>query len=102
MTPYEIPMSSAPQSFQISLLGVVYSLVVKFCWAANCWVMDINDINSVPVINGMTLVTGVDLLAQYSYLGIGGSLYVQSDFNLAAVPSFDNMGKTGHIYFVVP
>ena len=47
------------------------------------------------------MVPGLDLLYQYKYLGIAGSLVVQTDYNTDAVPTYENLGVTGRVYFVV-
>lgn len=97
---YEIPLRATPQAFLITLAGVQYSLSVKWCNANASWVMDITDVNGAGILSGVPLVTGADLLEQYAHLGIGGKLYVQSDFDLNAVPNFTNLGSTSHLYFI--
>lgn len=105
----EIPLFSAPQKLAIALGGIPYSLTVK--WndtvyggglAEPCWILDIADANEVPIITGIPLVTGADLLAQYKYLGIKGQLIVQTDNDSNAVPTASNLGTEGHLYFRVP
>ena len=64
------------------------------------WFLDLADANNNAVLTGIPLVTGLDLLAQYAYLGIGGMLVVQSDNDLSLVPDFNSLGVTGHLYFV--
>lgn len=46
------------------------------------------------------MVTGADLLAQYGYLGFGGSLYVQTVQNPDATPTFTNLGTDCNLYWV--
>lgn len=41
--------------------------------------MDILDSQSLPIILGLPLITGADLLGQYQHLGLGFSLFVQSE-----------------------
>ena len=57
--------------------------------------------NGTPLINGMPLVTGIDLLFQYKYLEVGGQLFVVTDQTAmnGLVPTFDNLGITGHVFF---
>lgn len=98
----EIPLIAAPQSFSISLNGSIYSVRLAWNTVAASWTLDLADVNNVPILQGIPLVTGADLLEQYAYAGIGGSLYVQSDGDLTAVPTFTNLGSTGHLYFVTP
>ena len=99
-TPYTIPLTSAQQQIQISLGGIVYTLTVKWNTVADCWVIDIANQNGVNIVTGIPLVTGCDLLGQYKYLNLGGSLICQTDFDSAAVPTYQNLGSNSQLYFV--
>lgn len=99
--PYEIPLSPMAQKFGITLAGVAYNLTVSWNNASTGgWVLDIADSNDVPIVSGIPLVTGCDLLEQYEYLNLGGKLEVQTDSDLFAVPTFSNLGVQGHLYFL--
>jgi hypothetical protein len=96
----EIPLIPAPQSFRVQLVGVFYAMSVRWCIPAGAWMLDIADANDEPIVCAIPLITGADLLAQYEYLGIGGQLIVQSDDDVNAVPTFENLGSIGHLYFI--
>jgi len=99
---FEVPLSPTPQRFSIPLAGVTYRMAVKWIETpGGGWILDIADALGQPILGGIPLVTGADLLAQYSYMGFGGSLIVQTDSDPDAVPTFDTLGKTSHLYFVV-
>jgi hypothetical protein len=53
-------------------------------------------------LSGVPIITGADLLAQYAYMNFGGQLRAQTDGNLTAVPTYENLGNAGHLYFVTP
>ncbi len=102
-TIYEIPLSPQPQLMTVSIAGTSYQL--RFLYhntTGSGWAMDLLDASGTPIVGSIPLVTGSDLLAQYDYLGIGGSLYVQTDGDLSAVPTFTNLGVTSHLYLVTP
>jgi hypothetical protein len=100
-TVYEIPLSANPQTFGITQSGVSYRMTLLYRDAdQGGWVLDIADVNSQPIICGIPLVAGVDLLAQYRYLGFAGSLVVDSDGDPTAPPTFDNLGDTSHLWYV--
>jgi len=99
-TPLEIPLIAAAQTFTATLVGVTYTMTVHWCAPASCWVLDIADSTDVPIISGIPIVTGADLLEQYGYLNIGGQLIAETDFDTDAVPTFDNLGSLGHLYFI--
>lgn len=101
-TGFEIPLAPAPQKITIALGGVTYRLALVWNGTSACWVLDIYSADSVAILLGVPLVTGVDLLAQYEYLGFGGQLIVQSDPDPDVVPSFTTLGTTGHLYWVQP
>ncbi|WP_250512703.1 hypothetical protein [Caballeronia sp. INDeC2] len=101
MAIYEIPLSGVPQSFQIALAGVTYKLTLMWREAPQGgWFLDMADAAGNRILSGVPLVTGADLLEQYEYLGIGGELWLQTDGDEAAVPTFDDIGTTSHLYFV--
>jgi hypothetical protein len=100
MAIYEIPISPNPQRFSISMAGAAYNLRLIYIDAPDAgWLLDIDDVNDNPLICGIPLVTGADLLAQYAYLGIGGQLFCTTDGDPSAVPTFANLGVTSHLYF---
>lgn len=58
-----------------------------------------------PIIMGIPLVTGADLLEQFRrYIGPPGMLFVLSDtseqLSDATVPDWDHLGVTGHVYYL--
>lgn len=98
---FEIPLSPQPQSFAISLNGVSYNLTLQYRnTTEGGWVLDIADATKKPIVQGIPLVTGVDLLAQYKNLNFGGRLWVQTGDNPDAVPTFLNLGTNAHLYWV--
>lgn len=124
LTYFEIPTVATPQSFTINIAGISYNLTIMYhnVYAGFAsaptgvstnngsnidtnviggWVLDIADNNNNPIVCGIPLVTGIDLLYQYQYLGFGGSLVVATDGNPVIPPTFDNLGTDSHLYFVV-
>jgi len=99
---FDIPLSpSAAQKFSVSLSGAVYTMQVRWNDASQCWVLDILDSTNKAILQGVPLVTGCNLLGEFAYLGIAGQLIVQTDNDAFAVPTFANLGSTGHLYYVV-
>lgn len=75
---FEIPFSPRPERFTVTLSGTDYRLTVQYRKAGGAgWVLDIADASDNPLVSGIPLVTGVDLLAQYKHLGFQGRLWVQ-------------------------
>lgn len=102
MSVYEIPLSPEPQTFFIDLAGTTYRLTFKWCEVMAAWVLDIATAAEVPFIMGIPVVPGVDLLKQYAYKGITGSLFVQTLDDSNAMPTFDNLGAGALVFFVTP
>lgn len=98
---YEIPLTPDPQTFTITLSGVDYRLTVQYRKAGGAgWILDIADSNDNPLVSGIPLVTGTDLLGQYAYLGFGGRLWVQGAATPDDVPTFDDLGLGSKVYWV--
>ena len=96
----EIPLTPEPQNFTIALVGVQYNMRLYWNQQNGAWGLDIADANDNAILQGIPLVTGCDLLAQYAYLGFGGQLVVQTDNDPDAIPTLDNLGQNSHLYFV--
>lgn len=101
MNIYEIPLTPDPQRFTVTLSGVDYRLTVQYRNAGGAgWVLDIADTNGQPLVSGIPLVTGVNLLAQYRYLGFGGGIWVQGAEDPDDVPTFEDLGIGSHVFWV--
>lgn len=99
-TAFEIPLTPLPQSLTIDLGSTTYQMTVTYNGDSNTWTLDIAAVDGTPVLQGIPVITGCDLLEQYGYLNFGGQLLVQTDHDVDAVPTADNLGITSHLYFV--
>lgn len=99
---FEIPLQvGTPQTFSIALGGITYQLTFLYRNDfSGGWTVDIADSSGNPILQGVPLVTGADLLAQYKHLGFTGALVVQTVSNPDAVPTFDNLGSDGQLYWI--
>ncbi len=89
-----------PQRFAISLGGTAYWLRLHYADAPEGgWLLDISDLSDASILHGVPLVTRADLLAQYSYLDLKGELWVATDADPDAVPTFENLGIESRLYF---
>jgi hypothetical protein len=97
----EVPLTGDAERFSITMGGVNYQLTLVYRDAAEGgWVLDVADANGTAIVGGIPLVTGCDLLEQYSHLGFTGSLVVQTDHDPDAPPTYANLGGASHLYFV--
>ena len=100
-TYFEIPLTADPQTFTITLSGIDYQMTVQYRDAGGTgWILDVADASDNPLVCGIPLVTGTDLLGQYAYLGFGGRLWVQGAANPDDVPTFDDLGNGSHLFWV--
>jgi hypothetical protein len=98
----ELPLTAQPQILSLSLRGTTYRIKLAWNVSTQCWVIDLADQSDTPLLCGVPLITGTDLLRQFRYLGIGGQIVVISNQKPPdVVPSFDDLGITGHVYFLV-
>lgn len=100
---YEIPLSATPQTMQVQLNGITYTLTFTYRMSPDGdggWIMDIADASGNNLVCGRPLVTGADILGQFRYLGIGGSMAIGTDGNPWAVPGFNDLGVISHLYFI--
>jgi hypothetical protein len=101
MSVFSIPLQvGTPQALSIQLGGVTYQLTFLYRNDPNAgWTVDIADAAGNPIVQGIPLVTGADLLAQYRHLGFTGALVVQTAHDPDAVPTFANLGKDANVYW---
>ncbi|WP_036771777.1 phage baseplate plug family protein [Photorhabdus australis] len=95
----EIPLSPINQQFDIQLDGINYKM--RLIWRDIAgWILDIMTPDSEPIVTGLPLVFGTNLLEQYRHLGFNGSLIFYGDINQEK--SFrNNLGKEDKLYFVI-
>lgn len=99
---YKIPLTNIPQYFNITLKGVEYQLTCRWNNAAEGgWFIDISDTaTATPILTDLPLVTGLDLLEPFGYLGIGGRMIVFTDNDATAVPTISSLGVNSNLYFI--
>ena len=78
------------------------NLRVHWCPPAACWIADLFQNDGTPIVQGLAVVTGADLLQQFGYMGFAGQLIAQTDHETDAVPTFTNLGSSGHVYYLTP
>lgn len=100
MATYEIGLIPAPQTFTAEISGTVYRFRLRYCnTPMGGWIMDIGDKYDNPLICGIPLVTGANLIDQFAYVGIAGSAFVQTDGAPPVTPTHDNLGTSSHLYW---
>jgi hypothetical protein len=101
MTTFLIPLTNLPQTFDISLGGVSYTMTSRWNDAEDAgWVLTIADTDtSIVIADNIPLITGEDCLAGLEYLGIPGQLIVYTDGDELAVPTLDNLGVESNLYY---
>lgn len=98
---FDIPLKvGMPQTFLVTLAGVDYRFTLQWRDTGPGWIIDILDINDNPLVCGMSLVTGANLLEQFDYLNFGGELWVMTDGSPAQNPTFSSLGATSHLRFI--
>ncbi|RSB84879.1 hypothetical protein EGT47_27690 [Burkholderia cenocepacia] len=102
MNVYEVPLSPQPQRFIVTLSGVDYRMTVQYRGAGGAgWVLDIADADGTSLVNGIPLVTGVDLLGQYKHLGFQGRMWVQGAEDPDDTPTFADLGVGSRLFWVM-
>ncbi|MDE9464416.1 phage baseplate plug family protein [Xenorhabdus bovienii] len=94
----EIPLQSENQQFDIQLGGISYRMRLQWRDCAG-WILDIMHPNSEPIVMGIPLVFGVDILEQHRYLGFNGSLIFYCD-DPKNETNREELGKNNRLYFI--
>ncbi|WP_434524378.1 phage baseplate plug family protein [Photorhabdus asymbiotica] len=94
----EIPLSPINQQFDVQLDGINYKM--KLIWRDIAgWILDIMTPDSEPIVTGLPLVFGANLLEQHRHLGFNGSLIFYGDINQEK-PLRNSLGEEDKLYFV--
>nr|WP_242452421.1 hypothetical protein [Morganella morganii] len=97
MNTIEIPVSIKNQQLDIRLGGKYYRIRLvyrQFCG----WVADMMDQAGTEIFTGVPLVSGMDILEPYRYMGFNGSLIFVCD-ETAGELSFSEFGRKNRLYF---
>jgi len=101
MTTWAFPLLPQAQEMQIQLGAVEYT--VRFGWGATTdggWFIDLSDVDGNPILMGLPLTAGENVLQQFDYLGIPGEIRVQTDGNVLVEPTYANLGSNGQVLFI--
>ncbi|CDH32528.1 phage baseplate plug protein [Xenorhabdus bovienii] len=92
------PLIAGSQQFDIQLGGINYRMQLQWRDCAG-WILDIMHPNSEPIVTGIPLVYGVDILEQHSYLGFTGSLIFHCNDPTNETKG-EELGKSNRLYFI--
>ncbi|MBX6956720.1 hypothetical protein EX227_02800 [Providencia rettgeri] len=85
------------QEFDIQLSGVNYHLSVTYRGPAG-WTLDIMTQDKELILAGIPIVSGVDILEQYQYMGFKGSLFFVCE-DMEDELSYEQFGVRNKLYF---
>ncbi|MGL9724465.1 phage baseplate plug family protein [Sodalis sp. (in: enterobacteria)] len=94
----EIPLTATNQQFSITLSGTLWQMRIIWRDVAG-WVLDMLNASGDPVITGIPLIPGTDLLAQYGWLNPGGRLVAVTDDD--QLPDKTATGRTAKLYWLI-
>lgn len=106
LVPFQIPLSPQ-QSQQLSVTIGATPYTLTFRWNGQAgdnglWILDIADSSQNPILSGVPIVTGADLLEQFAYLGFSFYLVSQTTSDTDTPPTYDNLGTDGLVYALSP
>jgi hypothetical protein len=106
---FTIPLQPArSQTFRVTLQSIEYTFKLAWNAVAQIWILDIYDaLGTTPIIRGVPLVTGTDLLGQFAYLQVAAhavlmALSVGPAVSPDEPPTFNNLGIDGQLIYVSP
>lgn len=96
----QLPLTTdTPQSFTVQLGTVTYQVNLYWNDRSSVWLMDLfNPTTQAPIVTGLALTLGADLLAPYS-LGIG-SLMVIDETGTHTEATLTSLGSTTNVYWI--
>lgn len=95
MAIYEIPLNNSNQKFKISLSSKSYKL--QTIYRMETWYLDIFQVDDIPLVCGIPLVMGDNLLTQHQHI-IQGGLYVLNE-NVDEAHHYFELGQILKLYW---
>jgi hypothetical protein len=100
---FEVALTGIQENFSITLADKTYRFMIRGQDALpdhNARHLDNADRDGKPIISGLPLLAGHDLLGQHAYLEFRGRLAAQTDGSEpTANPTLSNLGTGSHLYF---
>ena len=94
----EIPLTNSSQTLKTQINGITYCLTI--IWRDPFgYFLDIADSGGNPLVSGIPLVSGANLLTQYTHL-FDYALVMLSDRQINGVPTNINLGTDTHLCVV--
>ncbi len=97
-TLYEIPVRNPPCVFSFEFPEQACRLRFAYEDGEGTWIMDVSNDDDTPIVHGIPLVTGLDLLGPYASLGLGARLFVLSAGDPSDIPAFADLGTSARLY----
>lgn len=94
----ELPITNDPsQQFTVELAGIDYIFRLNLNVRGDVWMLSVSTVNDDPIIEGIPMVLGADLLANERF--VEGILFV-ADYNSTGIdPTGDNLTDYGLIWY---
>ena len=99
---YQIPVVNTPQTFNISLAGVSYTMTCRWNNVQDAgWLLTfVNTTTGAIVADNIPLITGDNILDGLDYLGFNGTMTIgNTGSDALAVPTLENLGIEAFLLF---
>lgn len=100
---FKTPLTNNPEIFEINMSGVDYLMTVRWNDSEEGgWFIDLADaITGSYIVQNLPLVTGANLLEGLDYLNFNATLFIVTDGDILAPPTFENLGVESNLYLEV-
>jgi hypothetical protein len=97
---YSLPVKPYAVKFRIMVGNTDYWFQTQYREAEEAgWVLDLLDANEQPMIMGIALVAGLDLMWQYHHMGVGFSLVLKTRED-RGTPTYESLGTDDELLLV--
>ena len=95
MADNEIPLTSSSQTLTIPIAGKTYYIEIH--WRGIQYILDLYDNSKTPILLGIALVTGENLLKPFDYLNLGFAMQIRTDVDKFLNPEYLTLGVSSHL-----
>lgn len=93
-----INLGPSSQTTKVTIDGIIYN--VNVIWRQDTYILDLYDVNNNPVVTGIPLITGADLMGQLKYLSIPGYWVIANADGSDTPPTYNNLGVSSFLLFI--
>lgn len=94
--------NDAEASYKVAVNGYNIGITTRYNYSAQCWMLDLSDALDAPILTGLMLIPGIDILKPYEHIRQQLGSFVLSEATTDAYLEPDSLGNTTQLLWYAP